>query len=61
MLPNVVCFLWLIPCVWAAQSPDTVKMKFTSLLVEDTLRGGKSYVDFLCAVHTQIQNRLLDG
>lgn len=42
------------------QSPDAVKARFGNMLVEDTRRGGKSYVDFLCTVHTQIQTKLLE-
>jgi len=41
-------------------SPEAVKTRFANMLTEDTNRGGKSYVDFLCAVHTQIQTKLTE-
>jgi hypothetical protein len=44
--------------VWCSvQSPDRIKQRFAKLLVEDTCRGAKSYPDFLCNAHTEIQNK----
>ncbi len=42
------------------QSPDSIKRRFNSLLVEDNARGIKSYADFLCTAHTMIQNKFLE-
>ena len=42
------------------QSPESIKKKFMSLLVEDSARGIKSYADFLCTAHTMIQNKFLE-
>ena len=35
---------------------DAVKQRFRELLVEDSGKGGNSYVDTLCNIHTQIRS-----
>lgn len=38
---------------------DTQDMRFSDFLVEDKAREAKSYVDYLCYIHNQIQQKLL--
>lgn len=42
-----------------AGTDDATERRFVSLLVEDKTRQDVSYVDYLCAVHRQIQTKLL--
>jgi protein transport protein SEC24 len=37
---------------------DPLELQFRNFLVEDAANDGMSYVDFLCHIHKQIQQRL---
>jgi hypothetical protein len=41
-----------------AGSGSAVENHFTKLLVDDRTKNDQSYVEYLCTVHKQIQNRL---
>ena len=44
--------------VVAAGSGSAAESHFVKLLVDDRQKDAQSYVEFLCLVHKQIQNRL---
>lgn len=48
-----------LPVLIARQNIDGTEIEFSNLLIEDANNEQFSYIDFLCAVHQQIQARLL--
>lgn len=43
--------------VWADEPPNATSLRFGVRLVEDSIYGVLSYVDYLCKLHSKIQTK----
>ena len=47
----------MVPCPRVLAPKDGLDARFTSMLTEDRAQTSMSYLEFLCHVHRQIQQR----